>query len=176
MKKILYIALILLCFINEAYSQKKYNKCCDANIFLDIEYADSVPLYKGDSGRVIAFLKHDLDDENFIQFKILNKSEEMFYVHVYKSQNENKILLKGWIKKEKHLGIYSRAYNKNLILYKNPEDNSEIVCQEEYESKMYEVIDCQGDWLKIKTVIDGKIYEGWIPPESQCANVYSTCS
>lgn len=41
---------------------------------------------------------------------------------------------------------------------------------------MYEVIDFEGKWLKIKAKINGKKYVGWIPPEEQCCNVYSTCN
>jgi hypothetical protein len=176
MKKLLFIGIVLLCLNNEIYSQEEYNKCCNVNIFLDIEYLGSIPIYEGSNGNILAFLKHDIENENFIQFKILKKNKTMFYVYVYKSQNEDQILLKGWIKKGIHLGVYSRAYEKDLILYKDPKEESEIVCREKYETKMYEVIDCQKGWLKIKTTINGKIYEGWISPKMQCANVYSTCS
>lgn len=176
MKKILFFSIVLLCFNNEICSQQEYNNCCNVNIFLDIEYSDSIPIYEESNGKITTFLKHDIDNENFIQFKILKRTKTMFYVYVYESQNEEQVLLKGWIKKSAHLGIYSRAYDKDLILYKNPEEKSEIVCQEGYKTKVYEVVDCQNGWLKIKTTINGKMFEGWIPPGMQCANVYSTCS
>ena len=46
----------------------------------------------------------------------------------------------------------------------------------EYNPEMYEVVDFEGKWLKVKTKINGKNYEGWLSPEMQCSNVYSTCS
>lgn len=176
MKKILFIGIALLCFNNGIYSQEEYNECCNVNIFLDIEYSGSIPIYEGSNRNIIAFIKHDIENENFIQFKILKRNKTMFYVHVYKSLDENQIFLKGWISKGMHLGIYSRAYDKNLILYEDPIEKSKIVYQEGYKADMYDVIDCHNGWLKIRTTINGKIYKGWIPPEMQCANVYSTCN
>ena len=59
----------------------------------------------------------------------------------------------------------------------NPYNEKEIIAiDKKYNPNMYEVIDFEGKWLKIKAKINGKKYEGWIPPEEQCCNVYSTCN
>lgn len=41
---------------------------------------------------------------------------------------------------------------------------------------MYIVVGCSGDWLKVKRIKGDKIYTGWLSPEMQCDNPYSTCS
>ena len=48
--------------------------------------------------------------------------------------------------------------------------------EKEYNPNMYEVSDFDGKWLKIKTEVKGQKYEGWMPPDEQCSNVYSTCN
>lgn len=51
-----------------------------------------------------------------------------------------------------------------------------ILVDEEYNPEMYEVTDFEGKWLKINAKIRGQVYSGWMPPELQCSNVYSTCN
>ncbi len=44
------------------------------------------------------------------------------------------------------------------------------------DSAPYIFVDFQGHWLKVKIKINGKYHIGWLSPDQQCANVYSTCS
>ena len=100
----------------------------------------------------------------------------MFYVLAYSSLN-NTLITKGWIYKNNHLGIYSSTYNRDFILYKRPHNKREIIAIDEvYNPNMYVVIDFDGKWLKIKTKVKGHKYAGWISPDEQCSNVYSTCN
>lgn len=141
---------------------------------MDIDYEGEKNLYDTPGGSVIKILKHNLEDEDYIGFKIISRNDSMFYVEAYYSIKG--FIAKGWIKKDKYLGIYARSYDTNLKLYKEPGVNSEILASEEYNPCMYQVIDSSGGWLKIKAKIKNKTYEGWISPDMQCANVYSTCS
>ena len=51
-----------------------------------------------------------------------------------------------------------------------------IITEKEYNPNVYQVLDFEGKWLKVQVRIKGKIYVGWMSPEMQCANPYSTCS
>lgn len=83
----------------------------------------------------------------------------------------------GWIHIGEHIGIYSRAYTVPLKLYVEPNDTSKVQSIiEEYDPGLYTVIDCKNDWLKVRRVLHGRIYVGWMAPEMQCPNPYSTCS
>lgn len=141
---------------------------------MDIEYEGVKYLYNEPGGRIIKELKHDSEAEDFIRFTVINRNDSMFYVEACYSIKG--FISKGWVKKDKLLGIYSRAYDKNMKLYSEPNRSSSIVYQEGYKPEMYNVIDSHGQWLKIKLTVKGKVYEGWMPPEIQCSNVYSTCS
>lgn len=150
-----------------------------ATIFLDIDFTEAINLYDKPDGKVIATLKNNIEEENFVLFSLLQKNDSMFYVVAYHSLEENTIA-KGWVFRNCHLGIYSRIYNpevRPLILYKTPNDTLQIVAKNtEYNPDMYEVVDFEGTWLKVKIQINKNVYQGWIPPEMQCSNVYSTCS
>jgi hypothetical protein len=143
-------------------------------IFMDINYKGIKLLYDKPQGHIIKRMKHDLEGEDFVTFIIIDRNDSMFHVKAYYSIKG--FISKGWIKKDKYLGIYSRAYDQNLKVYQNPNKTSQIICQEGYNPKMYNVIDSYGRWLKIRVITKGKVFEGWIPPEMQCANVYSTCN
>lgn len=176
MKTKLYIYLLLFLISTYTVFPQKEN-ICNASIFLDIDYAGIITMYDEPGGRISKRLKNDIEGENILQFNLLQRNDTMFYVSAYYSMNEDSVIARGWIKKNKHLGIYSRAYDKPLLLYNSSSKKSGIKNKiDNYNPEMYIVIDCLNNWLKVKTIINGKYYEGWIPPEMQCSNVYSTCS
>lgn len=179
MDKKIKIYILLLLFIFESslsYSQIN-SRVCNSSIFLDIDHKGYISVYDKPSGKVIKQLRNDNDAGNYIIFNIVDKTNTMFCVNASYSLDEDSIVVKGWIKKTNSLGIYSRAYNRPLNLYKNPNRKSSIIISDgKYNPNMYVVIDCCGKWLKIIAVVKGEVYEGWIPPEMQCANVYSTCN
>ena len=133
----------------EKYTQNNTNY---VSVFLDIDFSGKIQIFDKPEGRV------------------------MFYITAYSSL-DNTLITKGWIYKNNHIGIYSSTYNRNFILYKIPYNEKEIIAiDKKYNPNIYEVIDFEGKWLKIKAKINGKKYVGWIPPEEQCCNVYSTCN
>ncbi|NMA74606.1 MAG: hypothetical protein GX963_10705 [Bacteroidales bacterium] len=174
MKKIILLIVYIILSFNIYSQEKESYRGCD--IFLDLDYLDSIPIYNRLNTSIVGFVKHDTINDNYVKFKLLEKNSQAFYVDVYYSLDEDSIIATGWINKSIHLGVFSRAYDRPLILYKEPSEKSAIICIEQYNPKMYVVLDFYNRWLKIKTIIDEKLFCGWIPPEMQCANVYSTCS
>ncbi|HML64433.1 MAG TPA: hypothetical protein PKC55_06350 [Dysgonomonas sp.] len=172
MKKYL-LCLVYLLFVSSSFSFEIKQKE-DVSIFMDIDYKGSKLLYDEPGGHVVKKLKHDFVNEDFIVFNIINKNDSMFQVEAYYSIKG--YIGKGWIKKDKHLGIYSRAYGSQpLRLYSKPSMKSRVVYTEGVSTSMYVVTDYHGQWLKVKISVGGKIHEGWMPWEMQCSNVYSTC-
>lgn len=99
----------------------------------------------------------------------------MLYVHV--SDLYNQLNADGWLFLGDYVCVYSRAYQGFLKLYNAPCESSGInSVVEGYDSGMYIVVGCSGDWLKVKRIKGDKIYTGWLSPEMQCDNPYSTCS
>lgn len=174
MKKI-FSFIVILVYAIIGNSQTISKEClCNSAAFIDIEYKDSILLYDKPGGKVIQYLKHNFENEAYIHFKILKKKGKMLYV---KASTIDSVYPNGWININSHIGVYSRAYNRGLKLYSLPNEKSKVQSTiKEYDNDMYTVIDCCGDWLKVKRILHGKTYIGWMPPEMQCADLYTTCS
>lgn len=146
-------------------------------VFLNIDFAGTVNVFDNPNGNIIKSVKNDNDGEDIVMFNLLQKQDSMYYVIAYNG-GTNQILAKGWISQNTNLGVYSAAYGDlPCFLYKTPFNRKQIVIEEKvYNSNMYEVLDFEGEWLKVKIKVGNKFYIGWMPPEMQCANPYTTCS
>lgn len=143
-------------------------------VFLDIDYYDEIMIYDYSQRNVIRKVKNDSIKEEFVVFGLLDKNDSMFYVVALSSLME-KIITTGWIQKKSYLRIFSSVYVGKTVLYKSPDRSSEVLVEMEYSADSYEVTDFCDKWLKIRVKEKGKFIEGWMPPEEQCPNVYSTC-
>ncbi len=145
------------------------------SVFLDCEFDGEVQMFDR-SHHMIKTIKNDFENENIVMFDLQAKNDSMFYVIAYWALDKS-LIAEGWIYKNNHLGIFSSAYNRDFILYEAPYDREKIVAiDKEYNPEMYEISDFEGNWLKIRAKIENILYNGWIPPEMQCSNVYSTCN
>lgn len=146
-----------------------------ASVFLDCNFVGEVNVFDS-LGQLIKTVRNDVENENIVMFQLLEKNDSMFHVIAYWSLDQE-FLVDGWICKNNHLGIFSASYNQDLILYETPYTRQNIVITEkEYNPEMYEVIDFESNWLRIKIKVGNRIYKGWMPPEMQCSNIYSTCN
>lgn len=148
-----------------------------STIFLDPEFAGTVDVFEEPNGRIIKSVQNNIEDDDIVMFDLLQKTDSMYYTIAY-SGIDDRILVKGWIYKKNHLGIYSSAYgDKRCSLYEIPSNKGRIIITEkEYNPNMYQVLDVDGKWLKVQVENGGRMYVGWMPPDMQCANPYSTCS
>ena len=178
MKHVLFLfAALLYCSVGNA--QQLQEECdCNVEIFLDPDSCDVLlPVYNNaERDSVIAYFKNKCEEECFVCIQVMYKKVDMLRVMVYYSVPPEKTV-EGWISIKNPLGIYSRAYKKPLTIYSQPtEASSAQNIFDEYINKTYAVLDCHGYWLKIRRILHGKVYIGWIPPEMQCSSVYTTCS
>lgn len=172
MKQFIYVFILCLCSL-PVFSQKWE---CNVTTFLDPEFKGEIAVYENYSKeKILGYLKNDESNENIISFQIKKQINDMIYVQAFDLYNT--VNIAGWIQFNNYIGIYSRAYQGNLKLYKSPNIESDINCIiKEYDPEVYTVIGCCKDWLKVKRILHGKTYIGWMSPEMQCANPYSTCS
>jgi len=181
MKRIYKVALCLLCLSlgNIAYGLEcpKDSFFRPIDVFLDINYIGSITLYCKSYRDSCKSLRNDFDD--IVMFTIQGKNDSMFYVTAFSGLTDS-VIGNGWIYKASHLGIFSSAYNDNmpLQLFESPSENSKVVLTEpKYNPDVYEIIDANRQhWLKVRTHVGNRTFEGWMPPSKQCANPYTTCS
>ena len=170
MRKLIFL-LALSCVLQFGYKTKEVE--CNTSAFWSYMTKDSVPLYDSPGGKIIKYLKNYFANEDYIAFDIHRKRGNALEVTAYTFKTKNP----GWIYLNDSICVFSRAYQGNLKLYKEPTEESEISCViEEYDPDMYSVIDCYKDWLKVKRILHGKVYIGWMPPEMQCPEIMTTCS
>lgn len=123
-------------------------------------------LYKNVNGDV---LKEIMPDEETGWMSQIIKSDGD-YLQI-KIQDLN---LKGWVKKGS-LYLNTRNYDgQDIVLYKRANKSSEINGLLKGE-QMVKVIDGCGKWALVEGAgKNGKI-KGWIEPNMQCGNPYTTC-
>lgn len=157
----------------------EYRNHTDTNfltVFLNIEFEGTVPVFDIPHGKITKYVQNDIEEGDFVMFDLLQKQDSMYYVVAYSGLTD-RILAKGWISKKNHLDIYFSTYDRDLIIYKNANDRKKkMFSDKEYLFDNIEVLDFENNWLKIKFNYKGRSYNGWLPPEMQCANPYTTCS
>ncbi|MFC2605291.1 MAG: hypothetical protein ACFN20_06245 [Bacteroidota bacterium] len=157
----------------------EYRNHSDTNfltVFLNIEFEGTVAVFDIPHGKITKYVQNDIKEEDFVMFDLLQKQDSMYYVVAYSGLTD-RILAKGWISKNNHLDIYFSAYDRDLVIYKNANDRKKkMFSDKEYLFDNIEVLDFENNWLKIKFNYKGRSYNGWLPPEMQCANPYTTCS
>jgi len=84
----------------------------------------------------------------------------------------------GWVRKNgSHLGVFVKDYGGELYLYKASDKKSKVQhVLKKYPSTIFSVLNCENNWLYVSIVISHKKYEGWLAPDMQCANAYTTCN
>lgn len=171
-----YIAVILIFYFFNTCSFSQSKSKLNACTFLDVSYKGSVEVFEKPGGKSLICINNDIDSSDYMQFLITDKNDSMFFVNVNHAI-DGSFITKGWIRKTNSIGIYSSVYDKELKLYESPNKNSKVQCiVKEYSPEMYIVKDCVDNWLLVEITLNGIKYLGWMSPDMQCCNVFSTCS
>lgn len=158
---------------------------CSCEAVIDYEYTDFIEIYDKPTGTVIEKISHDLKSEDYLHLEIKDKTEDFFLVRIYKPISKEE--KSGWIKKENYIGTYARNYTQEevltllnkpqLDLLNDPDRNSDAKSViSEYIPKLYTISDCHSDWVYVSVENNNTVYEGWLEPEMQCPNSYTTCN
>ena len=144
--------------------------------FIDIDYYGLIPLLDSPDGDTLLLVQNDSITESFHYVALIDQASTFFKVILLDSFWEEEG--EGWISNE-HIQIFDRMYSPDdpLILYSMPEINSIPVYVEESDSfYSLQVIGFSDKWLKVRFLSEKKDVVGWISPEMQCCNVFTTCS
>lgn len=147
---------------------------CECEGFL-IPDEKQIPLYTNNTTHIVAYtIQNDPANEIYYSFSITEHKNDLLKVIPF-SVNDS-LKKPGWIK-SKNVGIYSANYNRELHLYIKPSQQSGITSTiKEYFIEPLTILACSGKWLYVQINLNSKSYKGWIAPEDQCANVYTTCN
>lgn len=147
---------------------------CNCDVLIDVENKNEVLVYDRPTGIVIKSLRHNFKDEDYLIAKIKKDSAGCFWVDISYSIAGNSF--EGWIKKTEPIGIYARNYESQLKLHSSPDKTSKITAILNWNPELYHVTGCSEKWLYVKIKVDDKVKMGWLSPDMQCANQYTTCN
>lgn len=171
MKFYLFILIICPIFLFGQNTVSTKTSTCTAILF---KQQQQVPLLNN-KGKVTCYIMNDTIKEDYYAVTIFKISHNMAYVSASATLYDT-IPRQGWIK-IKYLGIYPSSFFK-INLYSKPDLKSKIksqIIKPEYYP--FNILDCSGEWLYVKYFdADKKYKKGWLAPEDQCSNPYSTCN
>lgn len=166
MTKFIAIALLSVFYISAKAQQ------CNCDLLVNPAYFGKVALYKKPGGVASRSVKNDSLQEDFLSVTI--NGDSLGYFHAKLTYSMARKSYTGWIKKERYLGTYSRNYNPNkkLSLYASADKGSKVI-QTATEVTFCPVTKCNRKW--VYTTLPNKL-SGWLAPDMQCANAYTTCN
>lgn len=177
MIKLFWVLFVIAPFNMNAVAQNNSSiSKCNCSILIDPEYKGWVSVLTVPGGKLLQRIQHNFKSQDFLTLTISESSGDYFHVLASYSIDDGPDT-KGWVKASKIIGIYSANYSENLILYDRPHSNGKkVVVVKEYINTFLKVVGCHQKWLKIELNYKGKKFVGWMPPEMQCDNPYTTCS
>lgn len=169
-----FILILLVCVTSALLSQGKNEEKCNCLVIL-IPKQEKIPLFDCPKGKVIDYLFNDTINENYVILQ-LRRIQKGYAFITGGSAIIDTVSKTGWVKK-RQLGIYPSVYSEPVKLYAEPNKLSKIrsiIKDPQYFP--FTVIGCNEGWLLVEYRLYDKIFKGWLPPDNQCANPYTTCN
>ena len=141
------------------------------------EHKGTVNLVNNPGGRVAKRMSHNFKQEDYLIWHANYQQGCYFYGTVSYSISGKSYT--GWLRQAAWLGTYGRSYGatQKLPLYTEPRSTAPVKSVvPPLATAFYQIIRCSQGWVYVRTVLSGKVYEGWLAPNMQCANPYTTCS
>jgi hypothetical protein len=174
MLRYVFIAVLTTC-ISKAVAQ---SHPCNCGAVVDPDFKGKLLVYERPHGNMIKGFQHNFRGEGYLILSILKDSSEHFFVDV-STAIESDVGKTGWIKKSILIGTYARNYSPGelLHLYSKPTTSSKVrsIVPDWYQ-ELYTIIKCSGEWAYVRIRYKGEVKEGWLQPDLQCANPYTTCN
>ena len=173
MKRIIAFFLFVLCQTTFAQQIKP----CSATVFLDFNYQDYISVFdSNDSGPVIR-IRNLCEIDKYVEIQITGEQGELFRVNLGFECLGSELAVKNAFIHKEHLVVLSKKLNAPMPLYESPSLNSRIIHRVANSyGYTYNVIDCDGSWLKVSYVSNKGIkHVGWMAKQYQCTNPYTAC-
>ena len=173
------ILLLLLVFGNTLlFAQNKITPC-NAIVFVDNTFAGYIDLFDGEE-TTFPFAKirnNPKTEEVMLRVRITGRTASRFITTITNYSGESPVVIANVCIKKERLITIAKPLDYPMPLYSSP--SSSGVPKESVENAFaykYHVLDCEGEWLKVLfTDKKGKTISGWMAPEYQCDNIWSSC-
>ncbi len=148
---------------------------CRCEILLDPDYRKAIVIRPDPQRTGGKKASHNLKEQDMLLMTLSGYTDSFLQVKARYSISD-KVVSTGWVAKQKRIGIYLRNYSRPCPLYDRPDSRGKVSGRVPYNGKLAAVSACSGAWLYVTVMIGGKVYQGWLAPEWQCAEPYTTCS
>ena len=142
-------------------------------VFLPIWGQDTVLLETKEGALRLA---NDTIEEFFILFKLISHQHDKYKVIAYDGYES--FIDSGYIYSTAPLRVYDRVYSDQdtLKFYEEPNRASNYKPYNRSHNNELEVLDFSNQWLYVRFQDNDTTLEGWLEPEQQCGNVWTTCN
>ena len=166
------ILVLFTIFISACHNS---HKCCKGSASL-IPKHSYIAIYDKPNGIQVDSVINDTINEDYVGICI-KKIKRGYAKIISRNVLIDTIPKQGWIEL-KYLGINPAIYSGMMMLRTEPKATAPImnIINNPWWGSLYNIYDCTNQWLYIRTIVDGKVVEGWMAPEDQCCNPYSTCN
>jgi len=179
MRNQIILVIFIACFLCIACGQKtKAIAPCECSALIDPEFKGKLDVYDAPNGKLRKKIQNNLKEEDYILLSIKGRHNGFYYVMA--SYSIGGQIVEGWIKEDNTIGVYARAYpdGDSLRLMNTPDKSTTLNAVKIINSgQFFPIINCNPEgWAKISVIVSGERYEGWVSPEDQCDNPYTTCN
>lgn len=166
--------LLLILFLLGLFGCRQKKEQPIGNVLL-VPMQVHVPLYQNEKENIVDSIFNDTVQENYALIGIYQIKKNMAKVKVTFSM-DSVTIKDGWID-TKYLGIHLAHYSDTVKIMLHPCLDSKIsfeIKNPQWE-EFYIVKDACKNWLYIQSIDSSQNY-GWLAPEYQCDNPYTSCN
>jgi len=169
--------IVLLTILISKVNAQTVTKC-NCGAIVDVDFKGKIVVYDEPNGRVIKNFQQDFEKKDYLVLTIDKDSLGYFHVDIYNALTPENGKI-GWVKKQKQIGTYVRNYQPNdtLLLCSRPDLKAQVQSVlPDWTNELYVIAKCFRDWAYVRIKYKGQIKEGWLQPDKQCDNPYTTCN
>ena len=165
---VLFLGLFLL------VACKQSNKSIGDAVLIPIH--TQIPLYQKINGSIIDYTMNDTIREVYPFIGIYKIKGSFAKVEISEFEGEEYIQKVGWIE-TKYLGTNLNNYSGITPIMSEPDQQSTVVFEviNPQWGDYYRILDAYDGWLKIENIYNPQ-EKGWLAPQYQCNNPYTTCN
>lgn len=150
-------------------------KQCRCEGLINAHYFGKIDIYDTLNGKIIRSISQDSINDTYFTFTIHQDTLDFFKVDISSGMTDESC--SGWIKKLYYISTTLNNYDEPIVLYTDHSDISPVKHTiQQWNDDYFQITKCFDNWVYISFQRDNNLYEGWLNPDKQCNNPYTTCN
>jgi hypothetical protein len=168
-KSIIFILAIFLFFGNSESFSKNRSK---VRAILIVKDTLGTVVYGTPSGKISGRIKACFDCEGKMSLQLIDAQPKWLKL----LWDSTKV---GWVPTNSVVvGVYTkRPINGKICIFSNSSKNSAVKAELPNTDQFAQILSIRNDWVLVKVRdINNKWVQGWLPPDCQCPEPYTSCT